>query len=231
MRKSAGKDLSANDWAAPIPLKDLKITQDDVNSSKLLSVLSILVVITRIVGILQLAVLMYMALYPCAGKMETLEALLNGDFCKLVVGVYASFFSGCIMLVDTEWGFMKGVNAMLESYFVRGSFLLFCGSLQLLIVENCGASGSSSAGSDSSSAGADMSEKVLDIANVIAIAMNALGVIYIVFAFCCVKSITEQSLANIRKKKQALLQEKKLRQHKSEVELLLLETEKKVQKL
>lgn len=60
--------------------------------------------------------------------------------------------------------------------------------------------------------------------------MNALGVIYIAFAFCCVKSITEQSPANIRKKKQALLQEKKLRQHKSEVELLLLETEKKVQR-
>lgn len=230
MRKGNPKDTfpAKDDWKTPIPLESVRISHEDVKESKVLSLISLVVVITRIVGVLQFSVLVYLAVFPCAGEMESLEALFSGDFCRLVVTIYASIFSGCIALLDTEWSFMQGVNALLESYFVRGGYLLFCGSLQLLLVENCS---SSSIVRGRTSSAADMATKFLDMANAIAIAMNALGVIYIALSLCCVLSFKQQSLANIRKKKQALLQERKLRQHKSEVELLLLETEKRVSAL
>jgi hypothetical protein len=218
MRKGSSR---VDEWKGSVPLDSIPIQDSDLRGNTAVSVINGLVVFTRIAGFLLLCSQLYLLAHPC-GDHEVRSISFDftfREFLTTIVSLYECYFAVVLIGLDTEVRFMGSANSFLESYFVRGSFIMFLGALSTLLTDSC-------VGVEE-----EMAVKILEMANVIAVSLVGIGGAYITAACCCVKHIKDQSLAALRKKKQALLQEQKLRLHKSEVEQLLMETERKVQML
>ena len=102
--------------------------------------------------------------------------------------------------------------SFLESWIGRGLFLVLCGSIMIVLEGE-----------------SEMSSMVASLLTMVAGSLCISGVLYFSMGLLCFRELKIRELTQIRRKKQVALQAEQLSAHKNEIEILLKETETKMQ--
>ena len=112
----------------------------------------------------------------------------------------------------------------LDNWVGRGLYIIFCGALLNCLDEYHLVT--SPEGSNHPRFHSDIFETLRSI---ITLMLYTCGLLYSSLGLLCIKSLKMRELTIIRKKKQAVIQATKLKEHKYEIEKLLQETESRLQ--
>lgn len=195
------------------PLASIPVTSEEFRNDKFLLFCSILNIITQVASICSALLHMIIVWYPCN------HAMLLGDFVSvsawsgIICRVFAIGFNILLYFQEYENVFIFKQFVFMESWIARGLFIFFCSNLQIIVSEsNC------------------TNECPFDkLTYLVALALALIGVAYFTLGCFCFQQIRLRHLTQIRKKKQVVLQAQRLAHHKSEIEILLKETETKMQ--
>ena len=134
----------------------------------------------------------------------------------MVIRAYGVVLGLVIVLQELEYAPFFRLFGALESWIGRGLFLVFNGALigcleeyRLSPVLN--------------------SPLFVSAKNAVSVLLYVCGTLYMVLGALCFRSLKMRELTAIRKRKQAVMQASQLKEHKVEIELLLRETEHRLQ--
>ena len=123
-----------------------------------------------------------------------------------------TYVGAIIVLEEREQQAFFQRFSFLESWIGRGLFLVLCGSIMIVLEGE-----------------SEMSSMVASLLTMVAGSLCISGVLYFSMGLLCVRELKIRELTQIRRKKQVALQAEQLSAHKNEIEILLKETETKMQ--
>lgn len=202
---------NGGDWRAEV----MHLNREDVKKSTFLRFCNALHAIASLVCLSSIALHLYFALLPC-NKFIALKVLANwdalvADVPVLVVRLAAIFFALMVVCAEREGSYAARNFAFLDSWISRGVFIIFLGSLHVVCKVPC--------------------ELLLNFHMNLIIGGSALllGSIYLVLGCLCFRQLRNRSIEAIRRRKQVEQQAAHLANQKGEIELLLAETQKKLE--
>ena len=123
-----------------------------------------------------------------------------------------TYVGAIIVLEEREQQAFFQRFSFLESWIGRGLFLVLCGSIMIVLEGE-----------------SEMSSMVASLLTMVAGSLCISGVLYFSMGLLCFRELKIRELTQIRRKKQVALQAEQLSAHKNEIEILLKETETKMQ--
>ena len=123
-----------------------------------------------------------------------------------------TYVGAIIVLEEREQQAFFQRFSFLESWIGRGLFLVLCGSIMIVLEGE-----------------SEMSSMVESLLTMVAGSLCISGVLYFSMGLLCFRELKIRELTQIRRKKQVALQAEQLSAHKNEIEILLKETETKMQ--
>jgi len=212
--KKGDRDLEAPQWGA-VPLERVSLSGEDTKRSAFLRFCAGLNMLTSLAMLGVVCVNFYFSLFPCnsfignrLGLMFTPAAL--ADLPVGVVRVFSVLFAVLVIFSETENSMITKNFSFLDSWVLRGCFVIFLGSLQLLTRIPC--------------------ELMLHFRmnQTVGLLSVFLGVIYLLLGLLCFRQLRNRMMDHIRKKKQQELSAQLLLTQRGEIDNLLSETQKRL---
>lgn len=209
--KQKAKDV---EWAATVPLDRIHVSGEDTRRSAFLRFCAGLNLLASLVMLWVIGCIFYFLFFPCnkfvVRRLDLLSAALS-DLPVVVVRLFSVLFA--TLVVFAELGENSSIMrnfSFLQSWVLRGLFIVFLGSLQLLTRIPC--------------------ELMLHfrINQTCGSAAVSLGCVYLLLGLLCFRQLRTRTIDQIRKLKQAQLQAQLLVEQRAEIDHLLSETSKRL---
>ena len=217
---SMGASDRKEEWSKPPPLESINVSSAELKGNIFLRLCNILNMISAISGAMASLFHILYLIYD-QWNIKTIG--------YVVVRIYGILFVLLIILQEMEYSSFFKYFGFLDNWVGRGLFILFCGALVHCLDELQ----SEKSASDGNTV--DLSDVIANnqlmqtLRSCISVLLFSCGVLYITLGLLCIKSLKMRELTIIRRKKQAAIQATKLKEHKSEIEKLLRETESRLQ--
>lgn len=194
-------------WNKPIPLDSIDVTSAELRGNLFLRLCNLLNVVAGLAGGLSAAFHLVLLAFEDWNK-----AMLD----YIIIRAYGVVLGLVIVLQEMEYASFFRYFGALEGWIGRGFFLVFNAALigcleeyRLSPILN--------------------SDLFINSKHAVSVMLYVCGGMYCVLGMLCIRALKVRELTNLRKKKQAAMHASQLKEHKSEIEALLRETESRLQ--
>lgn len=180
-------------FGGAVPLDRIQINNDDVKKSLFLRFCNALNMFTTLTMLCSIFANAYFAFFPCNKLIlfKLAHVFSPAGISDVPIGVVRLFsvlFAILVIFAEQENGFIVRHFSFLNSWVFRGLFIVFIGSLQILIKVPC--------------------ELLIhyQVNLAIGVAAGSLGILYSILGMLCFRQLRTRQLDQIRRKKQVELQ-------------------------